>query len=71
MQCLIVFENTHAAIKAEKLLLAADMKVFVVPLPSSVRAGCGISLRVCQDHSDAAQTLLEAEGITCRLVWDF
>lgn len=49
MMSLISFDSTQAAILAEGLLLAKGLKVRVMPLPSYVKAGCGICLNVNQD----------------------
>lgn len=46
MSYILTFANTHAAIFAEKALLQAEYSVGVMPLPSSIKAGCGIALRV-------------------------
>lgn len=43
---ILTFPNTHMAIYAEKVLLKAGFSVGVMPLPSSIKAGCGIALRV-------------------------
>ena len=52
MEILITFDSTTAAISAEKALMDAGIAVRVMNLPSSIRAGCGISLRV--EPGDAA-----------------
>lgn len=46
MAYILTFANTHAAIFAEKALLQAEYSVGVMPLPSGIKAGCGIALRV-------------------------
>lgn len=43
---ILTFPSTHMAIYAEKALLQAGFSVGVMPLPSSIKAGCGIALRV-------------------------
>lgn len=55
---IITFPNTHMAILAEKSLLQGGFSVGVMPVPSSIRAGCGIALRVT-DHHAAKANLLE------------
>jgi hypothetical protein len=46
MEYIITFINTNHAIKAEQGLLKKNINVGVLPLPSQISAGCGISLRV-------------------------
>ena len=43
--CLITFDNTHTAIHAEQQLLASGLKVRLIPVPTQITAGCGLSLR--------------------------
>jgi len=43
---ILTFANTHEAIFAEKALLQAGYQVGVMPIPSGIKAGCGIALRV-------------------------
>ncbi|MDR3601642.1 MAG: DUF3343 domain-containing protein [Desulfosporosinus sp.] len=58
MAYILTFANTHAAIFAEKALLQAGYSVGVMPLPSGIKAGCGIALRVA-DHLASSALLLE------------
>lgn len=44
--CMLAFPNTYNAIMGETALLEAGVDVRVVPVPSSVSAGCGICLQV-------------------------
>ncbi len=57
------FAGTHAAIQAEQCLLDAALPVRVMPLPSAIRAGCGICLRLPLRHQAAALALLRAAHI--------
>ncbi len=50
MEYLLTFKTTNAAIKAEQALLAQDIPVGVVPLPSQISAGCGICLKGDRQH---------------------
>jgi len=58
---IIVFYSTNVAIKAEQCLLKQGIKVSVMPLPSQIKAGCGICLRVSPyDTSIAIEALTKA-----------
>ncbi|MDR3166038.1 MAG: DUF3343 domain-containing protein [Synergistaceae bacterium] len=46
MEYIMTFKNTNHAIKAEQCLLKGKLYVAVLPLPSQIREGCGICLRV-------------------------
>ena len=67
MAYILTFANTHAAIFAEKALLQAGYPVGVMPLPSSIKAGCGIALRVA-DYSMSI-TLLKENNIVVSAVY--
>lgn len=59
MEYILTFENTNFAIKAEQSLLAEKLQVGVMPLPSQIRAGCGICLRIKEDEIKAALSILK------------
>jgi selenide,water dikinase len=60
MEYIITFKNTNHAIKAEQCLLEQKLQVSVLPLPSQIRAGCGICLRIKPDDiKPALKTLAE------------
>lgn len=45
-EIVIAFEGTTDAIRAEQRLIEAGLRPRAMPLPSRLRAGCGICLRV-------------------------
>ena len=63
MEYIITFKNTNFAIKAEHCLLASGLHVGVLPLPTQISAGCGISLRLSPDDIKAALYVLAEENI--------
>jgi len=63
----LTFANTHTAIFAEKALLQAGYSVGVMPLPSSIKAGCGIALRVA-DYI-ASNALLKENNIIVSTIY--
>lgn len=64
MEYIITFKNTNSAIKAEKCLLEQKIQVSVLPLPSQVKAGCGICLRVNTDELSKSIKALEDNDIS-------
>ncbi len=75
MEILIAFDTTSSAIGAEMALESANIPVKVMNIPSSIRAGCGISLRIePQDVKRAAAVLKEknlaASGYYQRIIAD-
>lgn len=67
MSYILTFANTHAAIFAERALLQAGFPVGVMPVPSSIKAGCGIALRVVDYISSNA--LLKDKNIEVSAVY--
>lgn len=67
MSYILTFASTHASIFAEKALLQAGYRVGVMPLPSSIKAGCGLALRV--DDYKASSALLKENNIVVSAVY--
>ena len=63
MEYIITFNNTNSAIKSEQLLLAEGLHVGVMPLPSQIRAGCGICLRLTPEEIGVALRILDKNNI--------
>jgi hypothetical protein len=63
-EAVFTFHNTHEAISGERLLLKGGVKVKVMPLPSSLGAGCGFCLRVAPDDLDDSRRLLKESAIS-------
>jgi len=58
MEYILTFEITSLAIKAEHCLMGKETHVSVIPLPSQIKAGCGICLRINRDEiSDILEKL--------------
>lgn len=64
MEILFAFNKTSVAIGAEQALLQAAVEVRVMSLPSAIRAGCGICLRVSPPWLDEARVVLAAAQIS-------
>lgn len=58
---IISFDSTQSAILAENLLLTKALKVNVMPLPSAIKAGCGIALIVNKEDIDRVILLLDTQ----------
>ncbi len=58
LEILFTFSSTNHSIYAEEILLEAGLKVKVMPLPSMIKAGCGICIRVDEiDYINAVEIL--------------
>ena len=63
MEAIISFESVSHAVRGEKTLLETGFPVTVMPLPSSVRAGCGLCLRLPPGRPEEAAACLDKAGI--------
>ena len=54
---------------AEKALLEGGLSVKVMPVPSSVREGCGFCLRLIPEELERAAIFLSEHGITLTEVY--
>lgn len=63
---MISFENTHAAMQAEKLL-GKKLSVATMPTLRSVTQSCGISLRLAAEDYEPARAEMAASGIDSAL----
>lgn len=61
---LIAIESTHLVIKLEQLFLKKNISVRVIPLPSELKASCGLSLKVNLNDKDKIKTVLNEENIS-------
>lgn len=69
-ELVFTFAGTSQVIWAEQVLLEAGVPVKVMPLPSLVRAGCGICLRVPVQDEKSASKLLQEKQISCEQIYE-
>jgi len=65
---IFVFDSTHRALKADKLLTINGLKFDVIPTPKEITSDCGISIRINPDLTDPenARQLLTTHEIIFR-----
>ena len=63
MEIVITFARTNETIYAERLLEEAGVSIQIMPLPSVIRAGCGLCLRLPQKQLQEATALLDQANI--------
>ena len=69
MEYVITFKNTNHVIKAEQTLIKCGIEVGVMPLPSRIRAGCGLCLRIEPKMAGEALKEFDAKGIVCDAIY--
>jgi len=55
---IVLFNTTQAAIKAEKVLIRAGIKIKLIPVPRHISTNCGISIRFDLSIADEIKAIL-------------
>ncbi len=63
MDIVFTFPNTHAVIAAEQNVLSAKIKAKVRPVPTVIRAGCGLMLCVDMQEKANVEKILADKNI--------
>jgi len=56
--CVLAFQNTHAALSAQKALAEAGLSPLMIPTLREITASCGISLRFQPEELTAVLAIL-------------
>jgi len=59
----VLFYSTSAAIRAEKLIQGAGLKVKLIPVPRHLSSDCGICLRFENNDIEEIRTILKTQEI--------
>lgn len=60
---LFAADSTHLIIKSEKLLKENGIECRIIPLPSEVKATCGLSIKTELENKNKANELFKSNGI--------
>ena len=63
MEIVYTFPSTHAVIAAEQNVLSAKIKAKVRPIPTVIRAGCGLMLCISLEDKAQADKILSDKNI--------
>jgi hypothetical protein len=66
---IIVFKNTHDAIKGEKTLKEKSVKVVVMPTPTIITQSCGISIRFQEEDLDIVEDLISNNELAMKNIY--
>ena len=69
MEIVYTFSSTHAVIAAETNILSAKIKAKVRPIPTVIRAGCGLMLCVAIEDKPQVDKILSAKNIPVEAVY--
>ena len=60
---IVLFDTTQAAIKAEKVINQAGIKIKMIPVPRHISANCGVSIRFDLPISDKIKSVLDKNNV--------
>lgn len=60
---IVIFDTTQAAIKAEKIINQAGIKIKMIPVPRHISANCGVSIRFDLPISDKIRSILNENNV--------
>ncbi|HCY00005.1 MAG TPA: hypothetical protein DG754_07680 [Bacteroidales bacterium] len=63
MRTLLIFQNTHAVIKAEKIIFGKGIVYQILPVPTSISSECGICIEIGSIDGQTVQEYLRNEEI--------
>lgn len=59
----ILFESTRFAIRAERMLKEAGIKIAVVPTPRKYSSNCGVSIAFQKEAEEDVKKVLKEKGV--------
>ncbi|MDR3122572.1 MAG: DUF3343 domain-containing protein [Treponema sp.] len=67
---IVGFESVSQAIRAEQALREQGIPVRVMPMPASIRTGCGFCLRFFPADRERAAAFLAEQGMSSTETWE-
>lgn len=69
MTAVYTFYNTHGAITGEKAMLAENLPVEVINIPSAISAGCGLCLSLPESELQKGLNALNSHDVKTQQVY--
>lgn len=70
MEYILIFSNTHLALKCEKILNENNIKINILPAPTYLTNSCGISIGIQKENINNILDLIKKEKIIIRDIYD-
>ena len=65
LKAVLTFERTHDAIAMEAYCKDKGLPGRMIPIPTAISAGCGLSWMVIPEEQEQVKTAVEAAGLDC------
>ncbi|MDH7478613.1 MAG: DUF3343 domain-containing protein [Syntrophomonadaceae bacterium] len=62
-QAVFTFSSTHHALKAEKVLQAAQLPATIIPVPRRISSLCGLAIKLDSALHPRAEEILLGKGV--------
>lgn len=66
---IMVFNNTHEAMAAEKIMERENIKVMVMPTPTYITKSCGISLKFDEENLEFVDKIIEDDKVKFKNIY--
>ena len=66
---LLIFNNTHGAMKAESFLKAQEIKLMIMPTPTHITQSCGISIRIAEEEIEIVKRFIIEGNIEVKFLY--
>lgn len=66
---ILTFQNTLGAINGESILKERNIKIEIMPTPTSITKSCGISIKVGTDYIDQIKELIKGSKINIKNIY--
>lgn len=64
--CLIAFDSTQQALRAEMLLEYAEVDIDIRPTPKEITAGCALSIEFPEGELETVRSVIVSEKVEIR-----
>ncbi|MFC1504323.1 DUF3343 domain-containing protein [Spirochaetota bacterium] len=61
--CIIIFNTSYHALKAEQILKELNNKFKIIPVPREFSSNCGVALRIPWDKNEKVVSLLRSKNV--------
>ncbi len=64
---ILIFDSIHHVLKAEKLLMADNIKVDLIPVPKEVHSNCGMAISLDDSSLSKCENILKSNNINFKI----
>ena len=69
MNCLIAFDSTQQALRAEMLLEYADIEIDIRPTPKEITAGCALAIEFHASNIGRVTAIIASESVEIKGIY--